>query len=291
MQVAGAAFLPHNRPMLEIPYILSDISTGFSKTYGVSYFDNETICTRGDACIIKMFNLQGSLMESIPIPSGNSPQDIAFKKNGDLLYIDRRDRSVNIVRNAQIQTLIRPPGPRQPHNMCSTSTDELLVMMDSKNGEETELVRYSPESTEIESLTKDDRGRPLFSSGMYTRLLTENRNLDICVADHAAGAVVVVSAAGELRFRYTGRPGDFGEPFQPFDVTTDSQSKILTTDHKNNCIHILDQDGYFLRYIDNCACDLHDPRGLCVDCADNLLVAERDFKKVKRIKYYDEILN
>nr|XP_022305329.1 tripartite motif-containing protein 2-like [Crassostrea virginica] len=289
MQVAGVALFLHNRPMLEIPYILSDISTGFSKLYGVSYFDNETICTRGDACIIKMFNLQGSLMESIKIPSGNFPQDIAFKKNGDLLYIDRRDRSVNIVRNAQIQTLIRPPGPRQPHNMCTTSADELLVMMDSNNGEETKLVRYSPAFTEIQNMTTDDRGRPLFSSGMYTRLLTENRNLEICVADWFARAVIVVSAAGELRFRYTGFPGDFGEQFRPFDVTTDSQSKILTTDHQNHCIHILDQDGNFLRYIDNC--DLHDPRGLCVDCADNLLVAERNTGKVKRIKYYDEILH
>ena len=71
MQVAGAALLPHNKPMLETPCILSEISPGFSKAYGVSYFDNETICTRGDACIIKIFNLQGSLTESIKIPSGN----------------------------------------------------------------------------------------------------------------------------------------------------------------------------------------------------------------------------
>ena len=162
-------------------------------------------------------------------------------------------------------------------------------MMDSKNGEETELVRYSPEYTAIQSMTKDDRGRPLFSSGMNTRLLTENRNLDICVADWSACAVVVVSAAGEFRFRYTGFPGAFGEPFRPFDVTTDSQSKFLTTDLKNDCIHILDQDGNFLRYIDNC--DLHDPRGLCVDSVNNLLVAERNTGKVKRIRYYNEILN
>ena len=289
MQVAGAALFPHNKPMLETPYILSDIPTGFSPLYGVSYFDNETICTRGDVCIIKMYNLQGILMESIKIPSGNFPQDIAFKQNGDLLYIDRRDKSVNIIKNTQIQTLIRPMGPRQPHNMCSTSADELLVMMDSNNGEETKLVRYSPAFTEIQSMTTDGRGRPPFSSGMYTRLLTENRNLDICVADWFARAVIVVSTAGDLRFRYTGFPGDFGEPFQPFDVTTDSQANILTTDFRNHCIHILDQNGYFLRYIDNC--DLHDPRGLCVDCADNLLVAERNTGKVKRIRYYDEILN
>ena len=41
--------------------------------------------------------------------------------------------------------------------------------------------------------------------------LGENRKLDIFVADSYAGAVVVVSAAGKLRFRYTGHPSTPGK--------------------------------------------------------------------------------
>ena len=36
--------------------------------------------------------------------------------------------------------------------------------------------------------------------------LSEKRNLNIYVADNDAGAVVVVNAAGKLRFGYTGPP-------------------------------------------------------------------------------------
>lgn len=54
----------------------------------------------------------------------------------------------------------------------------------------------------------------------------------ICVADNRAKAVVVVTQAGELRFKYTG-PRANAFPKESFDligITTDSQGRILTAD-------------------------------------------------------------
>ena len=136
-------------------------------------------------------------------------------------------------------------------------------------------------ATEKQTIQWDDQGKPLYSSSVITKSLWENRNFDICVADRDARAVVVVSAAGKLRFRYTSTSVD---SFHPFSITTYSQGNILTSDRYNYLIHIIDQDGYFLCFIHNCG--LQEPWGLCVDSRDNLFVAEHVTSEVKKIQYY-----
>eukprot|EP00105_Crassostrea_gigas_P013680 XP_011430067.1 PREDICTED: uncharacterized protein LOC105330169 [Crassostrea gigas] len=270
------------RELLDEPELVATIQTGYEHLRSVTCLNDGSIWTSGESNDIKCFNSKGSLLQTVKEKTGNFPNDIAVDSDGDLLYTNGATGTVYKVKNRQTEELIRLQGWK-PGYLCVTSTGDLLVTMCSDDYTQSKVVRYSG-STEKQTIQFDDEGKPLYSGNYYSKYITENRNHDVCVADYMACAVVVVYQDGKLRWRYTGHPSvTKNKPFEPWGITTDSQSHILTADSDNHCIHTLDQNGQFLRYIDNF--DLKDPTGLCVDNNDNLFVCEFYKGNVKKIKY------
>nr|XP_019926959.2 uncharacterized protein LOC105338238 [Crassostrea gigas]XP_034321400.1 uncharacterized protein LOC105338238 [Crassostrea gigas]XP_034321401.1 uncharacterized protein LOC105338238 [Crassostrea gigas] len=280
----GANTSSSNKTLVDVPQIIAEINTesqDFDDTFScrVSCLDDQHIWICQNDNMVKLYNLKGELVKSIQTKSGNAPTGIAVTRSGDLVYTDYFDRTVNIVKGTHIQTVIELQGWK-PDCVSGSSTGDLLVVMDSDDRKQTKIVRYSG-SSEKQSIQYNNVKQPLYSSGFCYKYMCENRNLDICVSDIDVRAVVVVNQDGKFRFTYTGPPSTTKESFSPRGITTDSQSRILIADFDNNCIHILDQDGQFLRFIES----VISPLGLCVDSKDNLYAAERDSCIVKKIQY------
>ncbi|XP_062601303.1 uncharacterized protein LOC134263022 [Saccostrea cucullata] len=284
LKTKEAVSCPSPKPMLDEPEIITTIDTRYNPLFSVTCLSDEEIWTCWNTDIINSYNKEGKVLKLVQ--TSMRIGDIAVTNSGDLVYTNDITRTVNIVKNSQIQELIRLQE-WIPYYVCVTSTADLLVTMLSNEkrsivDKQSRVVRYSDSNIEKQSIQFDDKNDPLFSYH-HLKNISENRNQDICVADYKAKSVVVVNKAGTLRFRYNGHPYNQSGPFKPQSITTDSQSQILIINNNDNCIHILDQDGQFLRYIDNC--DLKRPWGLCVDKKDNLYVAEFLSGKVKQIKY------
>ena len=79
-------------------------------------------------------------------------------RSGDLLYADYDNRSINLVSGTQVEPLIILQGWK-PRGLCSTSSGDLLVIMDSDDEKQTKVVRYS-DSKEKQTIYSDDKGMP-----------------------------------------------------------------------------------------------------------------------------------
>nr|XP_034310821.1 uncharacterized protein LOC117684116 [Crassostrea gigas] len=280
--VSLSSVVGHSR-LIDQPKVITTIDTDFKNLLSVACLTDQQIWTRGKSNIIKLYNLQGELLESIRTKSEQMPRDITVSKNGNLVYTDFFDRTVNILKNKQISEVMRFQRWR-PLRVNSTVSGDLLVTMVGDKKKRTKVVRCTY-STDNQTFLFDSKAQPLYFSPPNRSIyyVIENKNRDICVVDGTACAVDVVNQAGKLRFKYTGPPCASKKPFCPVGICTDSQNRILIADNANDTIHILDQNGQFLKYIDNC--DFHEPYGLCVDTRDNLSVTECSIGKVKIIQY------
>lgn len=270
------------KELLDESIHIKTMKTDHDSLFNVTCLRDEVIWTSGRDHFIRQYNLHGELVKTIETKP--APYDIEVTKSGDLVYTDYDAGTVNLVKDTHVQAvnkggLIRP---WKPLGVCNTSVDELLVVMVHDNYTQTKVVRDSG-STEKQSIQHNENGEPMYTSDHGRKYISENRNQDICVSDIGARAVVVVDQSGKLRFTYTGTPNTNMREFHPRGITTDRQGQILTADYNNDCIHIVDQDGQFLRYIDVCV--LREPFGLCVDTNDNLFVA-KNTGEVEKIQYY-----
>lgn len=197
-------------------------------------------------------------------------------KNGDLIYADESNNVITkITPGYKIIEFIKTGNWRPFSIHSSIINEDILVGM--KKDEEVKVTRYSNAGKEKQNIQRNNKGNKVFGFPYY---ITKNLNGDICTSDLDKHAVVVVTASGKQRFCYANPESEF----VPRGLCTDVLGHILVCDYSSETIHMLDQDGLFLRLLLTKKQGVDHPCSVCVDAENNLYVGQLN-KTVLVYKY------
>ncbi|XP_061169566.1 uncharacterized protein LOC133178929 [Saccostrea echinata] len=261
--------------------VIADLPTGIKPLYSVACDGKDEAWLCSNDPTIRRVDKHKTIKDVVKTICIECPGDITMSLKGELIYSDFDNKTVNIVRNGKSEILISAPQDWLPLGLCCTRSGDILVNMATKNRDQHKTVRYQGQWVKQE-IIDDEYGIPIYKGGSSPLFLAENNNGDICASDCNATVVVVVSKTGKVRFRYNGDSAKRRNSFGPVQIVTDLSSQIIMSDVFNDCLHILDQNGYFLRCIDDCG--LVAPGGLSLDTEGRIWVG-LESGNVKVIQY------
>lgn len=256
--------------LLKIPKVITNIPLKGEKLRRIvcTSLDKAWMC--GNRKLVTLVDIHGLIRGTIETTCLDFPGDIALSRQGELMYTDVAHRTVNIVRYGKSKTLIVTPKFWHPQSLCCTISGDILLSMFASTIRPFIIVRYEGQRlTQI--IKRDEHNCPIFQTGKHALIVTENTNGDIVTSDKNADKVVVVSRSGKVRFRYNIKPVRGKKPFCPGHVVTDSAGHIIVVDSNNTCLHILNQDGLPMNYVDYSETH-YTLRGLSLDSMDRLWV-------------------
>ncbi|XP_052708321.1 uncharacterized protein LOC128183371 [Crassostrea angulata] len=268
--------------MMEEPTLLVVLLTHCTKLKGICCESEEKVWIYGDDEKIKQLDKSGNALNSFNAASGTSQKDIAMNSDGNIAFSHKEDACIYLVKKTKIEKFVDVSG-WIPYGLCFNSDGDLMVCMRRNDYTESKVGVFADGKLK-QQFQFDDIRKPLFSISRNSMYICENGNGDICVSDWNACAVIVMKKSGEYRFRYTGCLSRSFKEFYPHGIATDSYCRILIADRDNNCVHVTDRNGKFVRYI---TCGLQDPFVLSLDTEENLWVGECDTACIKIIKYLE----
>ncbi|XP_062579923.1 uncharacterized protein LOC134241931 [Saccostrea cucullata] len=272
------------RKLLEKAKVIASIPSGINPLGPIICTGASEAWICGGDKFVRRIDIHGSLKNKITTECDSYPADISVTRQGELIYSDTNNGTVKIARQWSIETLITLPQGWYPEGLCCARTGDVLVSMCTPDKTRHKLLCCQGQRA-TQEIDKDNYGQSIFKGGQYGLYVEKNNNGDICASDMNAKTVIVMDKTGRVRFCYDGTPARRNGPFQPAHIATDSLSQIIITDYINDCLHVLDQNGQFLKCVDNCG--LRSPAGLSVDSEGRLWVGCYNSGDVKVIQYLE----
>ncbi|XP_061175546.1 uncharacterized protein LOC133184470 [Saccostrea echinata] len=264
------------RKLMSKANLLFDIDSRSKYTLYVRFYHSNRILQSGTGPELYIFNEEGECVDTVQTKSGHGmPTGLAVMNDGTILYTEYSYKLIRKIKSDKsVENLRQTEG--KPNGICCTRSDDIIVcLQDCPQGKVVRLDRTGNMKREFEhEFLKDPTA------------VCENINNDICITEESMRNVIVTDVDFDTRFMYDGnlKLGEF-KKFTPRDICCDSFGHILIADFSNRVIHMIDENGHFIRYLLTKEDGLSYPHGLCVDGEDRLWVAERFSKKIKVFQY------
>ncbi|XP_062571393.1 uncharacterized protein LOC134233435 [Saccostrea cucullata] len=277
--------IPGGSGLLKKAFVIKTIQTKERNILRFVYYKSGIwICNHNSVISYADINRRSSENPDIQIACPKRPHDITVFNN-EICY-SCGSEGVFIVEIGESKLCLSIPE-WLAEGLCATNKNELLVCVSNSWSQEIKIIRCDASRDKSKlKITQEiqfNGEQPLFQFGEYELFIAENKNEDICVSDTNADAVIVVDKFGKLRFKYQGEVMFDKILFRPDQIITDSLCNIIVTDYMNNCLHILDQNGLYLKCVDNCGLDF--PIPIDIDEEGDLVVGNYLTGQIKVIRY------
>ncbi|KAJ8318906.1 hypothetical protein KUTeg_003997 [Tegillarca granosa] len=148
-----------------------------------------------------------------------------------------------------------------------TTSDTGNVLVTLNKVKDSKVVEISTSGKLVRTIQYDTAdNKSLFDRPWF---ICSNINGDIIVSDDR-NKVVAVSESGTKRFIYDGKERKLQNSFNPRYVVTDKYGNILIADYYNSAVHVLDQDGKFIKYLITGEHGCDKPFGMDINSSDRL---------------------
>lgn len=205
-------------------------------------------------------------------------------ENGDVFYIKKGIEVIKMSSTGENPTqLLKVKHPFTICNICSARlTGEILIRVYFQD--------LNKHSTYIERYNKNGVRLSQFKYNEYEKLLTSpwfvsvNINGNICVSDQFESQVQAFDEQGTLLYSYGGcQP----QTFDPMGICNDLFGHVLVCNchSSNSSVHLLDENGEFLKMIVCGREDVKEPWGLCADDEGKLYLGQKNCSVIKVFKY------
>ncbi|XP_066270441.1 tripartite motif-containing protein 2-like [Branchiostoma lanceolatum] len=212
------------------------------------------------------------------------PSGVTVSEEGDVFVADSQNKRIQVftlqgkfVR--QFPTFVSGREMMEPHDVAMGWEGNLWVVGVGGSNSAGFAVQYSKQGR---VLRKFDLHTTWWGRGVAV----DTRRNHILITQttghwsHPHGEVQVFSPDGTL-VRTVGQQQGMKNPVY---ITVDGEGNILVPDSDTCCVYVYNQDGQFLFKFGGLGSgegQLQDPRGICTDCAGNIIVVDRGNHRVE----------